>query len=314
MPRMIFIFLDGVGIGKSEPSNPFHRAGASYLPFFGQNLCWTDQTPVKPIDPLFGIPGFPQSATGQTTLYTGKAVPVLLNRHQGTTPNKFMRKIIREYNLISLLKNKRVKATFINAYPVFARFFNSGHINIKADGRFEFSREFPELFKKRISVTSCMMISSRIKPFDEGDILAGKSIYQDYSNRELTKRGLSLPEFTPEKAAEILFKQSRQYDFMLYEYFQTDIYAHRKSVSECTDLIKKLNRLIERLVTLLDKRTDTLLITSDHGNLEDCSVHTHTLNPVPLIVWGKGSQKLREAISTIADVTPAIARLFSIYS
>lgn len=312
MPRLIFIFLDGVGIGKPESTNPFHRAEAPYLPFYDSDTSWSDQTPVKSIDPILGVPGFPQSASGQTTLYTGKPVPILLNRHQGTTPTKFMRKIILEHNLISLLKNNRIKATFINAYPVFARYFNSGHVNIREDGQLVFSSKFPELFKKRISVTSCMMISSRIKPFDEHDILAGKSIYQDYSNRELCRRGLSLPEFTPEKAAEIIFRQSRSYDFMLYEYFQTDIYAHRKSISECTELIEKLNRLIKRLVALLNPRTDTLLITSDHGNLEDCSIRTHTLNPVPLIVWGKYSRRLHNSISTIADVTPAIARFFSI--
>jgi len=312
MPRLIFIFLDGVGIGKPESGNPFYRAKAPYLPFYDQKTTWPDQTPVKSIDPLLGIPGLPQSATGQTTLYTGKPVPVLLNRHQGTTPTKFMRKIIREYNLISLLEKNRIMATFINAYPVFARYFNCGHVKIEEDGRLVFSSEFPEMFKKRISVTSCMMISSRLNPFDEHDILAGRSIYQDYSNRELNRRGLSLPEFSPEKAAEIIFKQSRQYDFMLYEYFQTDIYAHRKTIAECTELIKKMDRLIERLVNRLDQRTDTLLITSDHGNLEDCGIRSHTLNPVPLIVWGKGCQQLNDSISTIADVTPAIARFFSI--
>lgn len=312
MPRLIFIFLDGVGNGKPEPGNPFYQAKAPYLPFYDQNSAWPDQTPIKSIDPLLGIPGLPQSATGQTTLYTGKAVPVLLNRHQGTTPTKFMRKIIREQNIISLLKKNRITVSFINAYPVFARYFNSGHVQIEEDGRLVFSSEFPEMFKRRISVTSCMIISSQLNPFDEHDILAGRSIYQDYSNRELNRRGLSLPEFPPEKAAEIIFKQSRQHDFILYEYFQTDIYAHRKSISECTELIKKMDRLIERLVNLLDQRSDTLLITSDHGNLEDCVIRSHSRNPVPLIVWGKGSQRLRDSISTIADVTPAIARFFSI--
>jgi 2,3-bisphosphoglycerate-independent phosphoglycerate mutase len=312
MSRLIFIFLDGVGIGRQVPGNPFYLAKAPYLPLYNRKNNLPDQTPIKAIDPILGIPGFPQSATGQTTLYTGKPVPVLLKRHQGTTPTKLMRQIIREHNLISTLKNNRIKATFINAYPVFARYFSTPHVNIKEDGRLVFSSEFPELFKRRISVTSCMMISSRITPFDEHDILAEKSVYQDYSNIELSRRGLTLPEFTPEKAAEIIFRQSRHYDFMLYEYFQTDIYAHRKSISECTELIKNMSRLIEKLVNQLDKRTDTLLITSDHGNLEDCSIRSHTLNPVPLIVWGKGSKRLRDSISTIADVTPAITRFFSI--
>lgn len=310
--RMIFVFLDGVGMGRPDATNPFYVSRSRYLPFYDRNPGWPDHTPVKSIDPLFGIPGLPQSATGQTTLFTGKAIPRILNKHQGSYPNKALRKIIREANILSRLKKRKLRAHFINAYPVFAPFFTPRHVHIGREGELRFSDRFPEPYKKRLSVTSCMMISSGQVPYDEKDVLGGESIFQDYSNRSLKKRGLVLPEFSPEKAAGILAKKSREFDFMLYEYFQTDLYAHRKSFSQCLELIKKLNRLIRELVSLLDKRTDCLLITSDHGNLEDSTIQNHTLNPVPLILWGNHLDGLRDRINTIADVSPAILAYFGL--
>jgi bisphosphoglycerate-independent phosphoglycerate mutase (AlkP superfamily) len=64
------------------------------------------------------------------------------------------------------------------------------------------------------------------------------------------------------------------------------------------------------LISLLDKERDTLLITSDHGNLEDGAALTHTRNPVPLVVWGNRSHELRESIHSLVDVTPALEKFF----
>jgi bisphosphoglycerate-independent phosphoglycerate mutase (AlkP superfamily) len=80
---------------------------------------------------------------------------------------------------------------------------------------------------------------------------------------------------------------------------------------ECVELIQKLNRLFKHLLSLLNKKEDTLLITSDHGNMEDCSIRAHTLNPVPLTVWGQGSEKLRSSINEITEVSPAILHFFN---
>jgi bisphosphoglycerate-independent phosphoglycerate mutase (AlkP superfamily) len=156
-----------------------------------------------------------------------------------------------------------------------------------------------------------MMVTAGQIPFDEKDILAGRSIFQEYSNRWLNQKGLQLPEFTPEKAAEILYNSAQHYDFLLYEYFQTDIFAHRRGFDDQLQLIKNLNTLMGKLISLLDPAKDTLLVTSDHGNIEDSTQKNHTCNPVPLIVWGYQGDRLRDGIDAITDVTPAILRFFN---
>jgi len=307
---MIFIFLDGVGIGKRNKFNPFFSTDTDYLPFYSNNNGLPDSTPIKNIDAVMGINGIPQSATGQTSIYTGKNIPKIIGKHQGSFPNKKMRTIIKESNIFSLLKSKGLSPMFLNAYPAHSELFYKSNVDINENGEFNFSENFPDKYKSRVSVTSSMMIVNGMKPFDIDDIIAKNSIYQEYSNSSLKKYGLNLPEYSPEDAAEIIYKTSRKYDFLLYEYFQTDIYGHRKKQEDCEILIKNINRLIKKLILLSDKEKDTIIITSDHGNIEDMSVKTHTTNPVPFLVWGYKAKFIRDRVTNLSDITSAIIDFF----
>jgi hypothetical protein len=214
-------------------------------------------------------------------------------------------------NLLLALKKSKVRARFLNAYPVFHDFFTAAHVRIKPDGHFWFSECFPARFKRMISVTSCMILASGAIPLTEKDILAKRALYQDYSNRQLIAQGLELPEYSPAQAAAIIANAALDYEFMLYEYFQTDIYAHRRSFANCVDLIRDLDTLIENLLARLDKKQDTLILTSDHGNLEDFHSRGHSRNPVPLLAWGRHGEFLRAKIKSLSDVTPALLQLFT---
>ena len=108
MAKLIFIFFDGVGIGKAANSNPFFAANADYMPFFDNGCMLPDQTPIKGIDAQLGVAGMPMSATGQTTLFTGINVPALLNEHKESYPDSFMRKIIKEKSIFSVLRKKNL--------------------------------------------------------------------------------------------------------------------------------------------------------------------------------------------------------------
>ncbi|MGD8426914.1 MAG: hypothetical protein PVH63_04735, partial [Balneolaceae bacterium] len=52
----------------------------------------------------------------------------------------------------------------------------------------------------------------------------------------------------------------------------------------------------------------TIVLSSDHGNIEDLSTKTHTLNDVPLFCYGRGARHFSEAKS-IMDVTPGILKV-----
>jgi 2,3-bisphosphoglycerate-independent phosphoglycerate mutase len=310
MERVIFIFVDGCGVGRPGPGNPFFQAQSRFLPFWQGGLRLPDGSPLTAIDATLGIPGAPQSASGQTALFCGAAADDIGQRHRNGYPDRSLRRVILENNLLSRLAARGAAARYLNAYPAHEELFTARHVRIEPDGRLWFSREFPDHFRRMISVTSCMLLASGQVPFGAMDIQAGTALYQDYSNRQLIERGLPLPEFSPEQAAEVIRGVSRRFDFILYEYFQTDLYAHRKSLAECVSLIRGLDALVGTLLSLLDPEADTLVLTSDHGNLEDYPLHGHSRNPVPLIAWGRRGARLRRKIRSLSDVTPAILELF----
>jgi len=50
------------------------------------------------------------------------------------------------------------------------------------------------------------------------------------------------------------------------------------------------------------------ILTSDHGNIEDMSVHSHTTNPVPLVAFGPEADAFKAGVNSLTDVTPRIMR------
>lgn len=312
MSCIYFIFLDGVGIGSAGPDNPFYQSRARFLPFFQGGLNLPDGTQVKAIDATLGIPGRPQSASGQTALFCGCNPLNAGGVHQNGYPNRDLRRIIRCGNLFSELERRGLPWIFANAYPVYSHLFQPEHAAILSDGSLRFSDEFPPAFRRRLSVTSCMMLSVGRRPMGEKEILSGLALYQDYTNLSLREKGLDLPEFSPLQAAEILFQAGRDRSLVLYEYFQTDISAHHPERQNALEVIKGLDSLVGRLLELLDPNQDTLLLCSDHGNLEDLSSRRHTLNPVPLLAWGRLAVPLRESSAGIDDLLPALLQALSL--
>jgi len=310
MQRVIFIFIDGTGVGRADAGNPFFQAGSAFLPFWQGAMRLPDGTPLTAIDATLGMPGAPQSASGQTALFCGATAGEIGNRHVNGYPDRSLRAIILEKNILSSLAGMGVKARYLNAYPAHDELFSARHVRIQADGRLWFSAEFPEKFKRLISVTSCMLLASGQKPFGATDIRKRRSLYQDYSNRQLIAQGMDIPEYSPLQAATIIANAAKRLDFILYEYFQTDIYAHRRPFADCLTLIRDLNDLIKNLLSHLDKKRDTLVLTSDHGNLEEFHLRGHSRNPVPLLAWGRHGEFLRAKIRNLSDVTPAILDLF----
>jgi bisphosphoglycerate-independent phosphoglycerate mutase (AlkP superfamily) len=63
------------------------------------------------------------------------------------------------------------------------------------------------------------------------------------------------------------------------------------------------------VLSLVDLTRTTVLLTSDHGNVEDLSTRNHTLNPVPTLAWGPARERVARRVRTLADITPAILEI-----
>jgi len=122
----------------------------------------------------------------------------------------------------------------------------------------------------------------------------------------LIERGEEVGLRTPEQAGDVLAKIVAANRFTLYEYFITDKIGHAQDREAARRVLPMLARFIRALLSRLDLQSSTVILTSDHGNVEDLSVRNHTLNPVPTIAWGRHRARIASRIRSLTDLTPTI--------
>jgi len=290
-PSVLLFFIDGLGIGTRGPHNPLDNLNAVPLAVF-QN---EEPQPflggiVVPTDARLGIEGRPQSASGQTTILTGVNAPAAVGYHKQGFPNKALLEIINNQSIFKQLSQAGVKPiTFANAYT--SRFFN----------------ERP----RWVSATTAAVEAASMKFRTIEDLRNDSAIFMDYTNRILIERGEEVTERTEHEAAIVLAKLASQHRFTLYEYFITDKVGHAQDMELARKVLKSLSLFVRELLNLVDLERTTVILTSDHGNVEDLSSRNHTLHAVPTIVWGAQRERIAARIKTLADITPSIVALLT---
>jgi hypothetical protein len=284
---VLLFFIDGLGIGTRGPHNPFDRLDdAEPLAIF------QDEPPVipfegllAPTDACLGVEGRPQSASGQTTILTGINAPATIGYHKQGFPNQALLDIIREHSIFLQLKRAGVnEITFANTY----------------------SQQFFESRPRWTSATTAAVEAAGLRFNTVSDLRAGRAVFQDFTNAMLIERGEPVDLRSPEEAGEILSSIVAANKFTLYEYFITDKIGHAQDYEAAGRVLRALALLIRSLLAKLDLENTTVVLTSDHGNIEDLSVRNHTLNLVPTIVWGEHRKKLAARIRSLTDITPGI--------
>ncbi|HKY26822.1 MAG TPA: alkaline phosphatase family protein [Pyrinomonadaceae bacterium] len=290
-PSVILFFIDGLGVGSRGPFNPFDNLDdASPLALFKDETTDTFGGVLIPTDPRLGVDGRPQSASGQTTILTGVNAPSLLGYHKQGFPNQALLDVIREHSIFLKLKRAGVgPITFANAYT--QRFFV----------------ERP----RWVSATTAAVQAAGMEFRNVDDLLSQRAVYQDFTNRLLIERGEAVVARTAVEAAKILTDIAAANRFTLYEYFITDKVGHAQDMNAARIILKELALFIRTLISNIDLRCFTVIVTSDHGNIEDLSTRNHTLNDVPTIVWGADRDLLAQRIRTLADITPAIVEVLT---
>jgi len=124
--RVLLFFVDGIGIGDPDPtSNPLAAARLPVLDrllgsrgaLIGEGAATTGEACFSSIDANLGIPGLPQSGTGQTSLLAGTNAAELLGRHFGPWVHTELRDLLARDNLLSRATRASRIAAFANAYP-----------------------------------------------------------------------------------------------------------------------------------------------------------------------------------------------------
>ncbi|WP_445664036.1 alkaline phosphatase family protein [Fodinibius sp. AD559] len=239
----------------------------------------------KFVDARLGVEGLPQSGTGQTALFTGKNAPKKIGKHFGPFPHSGIKPFLKDKSLFLKAKQQGNTCNFINAYPDI--FFK------KAQKR------------DRWSCTTLMTKSAGINLNTTQEVKEGKALTAELTQQAWRERlNINVPTILPEQAADRLLEQSEDYDLLLHEYYLTDKAGHSQEIEKATHFLETYDRFLWHLIRNKSRET-TIVLSSDHGNVEDLSIKTHTLNSVPLFAYGPGANNFTDAQS-ILDITPDI--------
>src|SRR5262249_56675233 len=152
---------------------------------------------LTPTDACLGVPGRPQSASGQTTILTGINAAAAIGAHKQGFPNPPLLDIIREHSIFLQLKKSEVDSiTFANTY----------------------TKQFFERRPRWISATTAAVEAAGLRFNVVEDLQQGRAVYHDFTNAMLAERGEPVAPRSPEAAAQVLARIVATHRFTPYEY------------------------------------------------------------------------------------------------
>jgi 2,3-bisphosphoglycerate-independent phosphoglycerate mutase len=293
MNKIVFLFLDGFGLAEAIPGNPVRPGFMPYLESIlgrslvaGPDIARRDCL-CKPVDACLGVAGIPQSATGQTALFTGVNASQALGYHYPAFPNKPLVEIIQKENIYTKAAAIGKSCRFANAYSLLY---------------FQLVQEK----RRRHSVTTHCLLAAGLPVLTLDDMRAGRAVFWDITRDALASYPVeeTYPVASGREAGHHLAALSRDHDLVVFETFLPDLLGHKRNASGAWEFLQLLDDFLFGLREELMPETSVVL-SSDHGNMEDLTTGLHTTNPVPLLVLGKAAPIFRN-VDDIAGVTPAI--------
>lgn len=294
--HLLFLFLDGVGIGTDDPSrNPFLRAHlpvlsdllGGTLPTLSNPSPGSPRARVIPLDARLGVEGLPRSGTGHTALLTGADAPRLFGRHFGPWVPSTLRVLVEEESVLRKARDRGGRVAFANAYP----------------------RRFLELPLRRWAGPPLAARGAGLLDRHEEALVAGEAVASEIVNTGWRERLglLAAPDLGPREAGGVLARIVDAHDLTLFAHYGTDLAGHRGAMGGAIEALERVDSFLGGIVDGVTSET-LLVVASDHGNLEDVTAG-HTLNPaLGLVARISGRTPLPPSagISSIRDIPGAI--------
>ena len=290
--RVLFIFLDGIGLAAAGSSNPFsifETPGIDRIlgrPLTLEGVGLHGRALLLPVDATLGVEGLPQSATGQTALFTGENASQQLGHHATGLPGPMTRAIIERGNLFGWARDMGFSATFANAYtPSYLEAVQSR--------------------ARRPSVTTTALMNAGLEPRGLDHLKRNRAVSWDIRRDHFAKQlEIVLPTVSAREAGRHLATLAGSHDLTVYESFLTDLAGHQRIGFDAHDAIVRVDGLLAGVAESVSAGT-TVVMTSDHGNFEVLDDRRHTRNPLQSLAFGTRAEMFN-GITSILEVTPRI--------
>jgi 2,3-bisphosphoglycerate-independent phosphoglycerate mutase len=299
MSRVLLLFVDGIGLGDDDASiNPF---AAAHLPTFQQLLDGrklmrsnaghhTHNASLVALDATLGVPGLPQSGTGQTALFTGENAAQLFGRHFGPWVPTPLRKLLSEQNVLARVRAAGGRVAFANAYP--EEVFEGGR-----------SARDPLRAGPPIAALGAGVMNRHTPELMRGDAIASEIINEGW--RQHLKR-TELPVISAHDAGRNLARIAHDHSLTLFAHYATDHIGHTHDMKASIAALERVDEFMAGLLAAIDADV-TIVLASDHGNLEDVRTG-HTLNPAVGLFVGDQHRAFADA-KALTDVAPRVLQL-----
>lgn len=293
--KFLLVFVDGVGLAPSAAGNPLAEEPMPALrerlggPLTAERVGAGSGWHLAALDATLGVDGLPQSATGQTALFTGTNAPEILGRHVPALPGPRLAALLAEHSVLrrAALAGRRV--TFAN--PFSRRYF-----------------EEVEARRRKHSATTLAALAAEAPLRDLDDLHAGRAVAWDVTRSTFREHSPGTEPISAVDAGLHLAAVADEHDLTLWETFMTDLAGHHRRGWTAAEALARLDGLLAGLLDRLPEDI-TVLLTSDHGNLEEAGHTRHTRNPVPLLALGPEADAFAD-LERIDQLTPRLlARL-----
>ena len=345
--RALFVFVDGVGLGPADPDvNPLARAE---LPALAALL--DGRAPVLEaaphhgraaslvgLDATLGVPGLPQSGTGQAALLTGRNAAALFGRHFGPWTPTALRPLVERESILARARAAGCAVAFANAYPEeLVAALDAAEAGAAEEDGEPFGRAGAvEPDEEHVGGTGAsapapgaasgrprrrsrprLPLPARIGPplaaraaglltRHTAALLRGDAVASEITNDAWRERlgRLELPVITAAGAGRNLARIAAAHDLTFFAHYATDTAGHRGGMAAALAALQRVDAFLAGILEELPGDT-LLLIASDHGNLEDTRTG-HTRNPALCLVAGPGHERLAARLRSLTDVAPAL--------
>lgn len=129
------------------------------------------------------------------------------------------------------------------------------------------------------------------------------------------------PEMSAHQVLEVLLRRIELniYSFIVLNIPNGDMVGHTGNLEACIKAMQVVDYMVEKLVNKFLAYKGTVIITADHGNVEEVikletnEIDTeHSLNPVPFIIVNQKLKKQNLPFGSLADITPTILDLMNV--
>ncbi|REJ79910.1 MAG: metalloenzyme [Acidobacteria bacterium] len=311
---LLLLFVDGLGLAPPSSDNPLSEGHMPWLeerigcrlvsgtaPLDRPGVC------LRALDATLGVEGLPQSATGQTALFTGENAAGHVGRHVPAFPGGRLRELIARHNLLTASVRRGDRVAFANAFsPLYEE---------------RLARR-----RARRSVTVCCAEDAGLRRRGLADLARGDAVSWDVE-RDLflavleaadttdadedggsappSQRPIGLGPVYAEQAGRHLADLLGDHELVLYETFLTDLVGHGRTELSPRQALARIDSLLSGVAPAIDAQGATVVLVSDHGNIEETDHRRHTRNPVPLLALGPAAARFAACVS-LCDVTPAV--------